>query len=83
MLKCLKCGEIIFKHLEYTPDEKIHWSVCSKCDVNDLNDLQLQILTNEVKAILLTKGIDYKDFKIVKDKPIIHYIEKEYIDLDI
>ena len=80
-LKCLICSNLVFPNLQYEPGEKINWSVCKNCFGKELTDLQLQILANEVKVILLSKGINLENHKIVRNKVFI--VEKEEDALDI
>jgi len=50
MLECILYGKIIVQN-----DNPKHYSVCSKCDINDLTDKQKKWVTKTFKLITKKK----------------------------
>jgi len=55
MLECILYGKIIVQN-----DNPKHYSVCSKCDINDLTDKQKKFIEMGINYIKLEKGLKQK-----------------------
>ena len=59
MLECILCGKIIVQN-----DNSKHYSVCSKCDVNDLTEEQKKFIEMGINYVKLGKP---RKHKVIRD----------------